>query len=72
MEGYKAGKALFNPDPNAQGSSQQIQFHEQDLQRFADLISKNNNFQLAVDYNNGNTTSKNNLKAYAQSLIAPI
>lgn len=68
MEGYKAGKALFNPDPNAQGSPQQIQLSEQDLKRFADLISKNNNFNFA-DYNNGNIASKNNLKAYAQSLI---
>lgn len=69
LEGYKAGKAFFNPGDNtAPGSKQQIQLSEQDLKRFSDLISKNNNFNFA-NYNAGNTTSKNNLKAYAQSLI---
>lgn len=68
VEGYKVGKALFNPDPNVDGSPQQIQLKEQDLKRFADLIAQNNNFSFA-DYNNGNTANKNNLKAYVQSLI---
>lgn len=69
IEGYRVGKAYFNPGPNtAPGSQQQIQLSEQDLKRFSDLISKNNNFNFA-NYNAGNTTSKNNLKSYAQSLI---
>ena len=46
MEGYKAGKALFNPDPNAKEVHNKYNY-EQDLQRLADLISKNNNFQFA-------------------------
>lgn len=68
IEGYRVGQALFNPDPNVIGSPQQIQLSEQDLKRFADLISHNNNFNFA-GYNAGNTTNKNNLKLYAQSLI---
>lgn len=68
FEGYKVGKALFNPDTSFDGSPQQVQLSEENLKRFADLIAQNNNFNFA-NYNNGNTTNKNNLKAYAQSLI---
>ncbi len=68
LEGYRTGKAYFNPAPNtAPGSPQQIQLSEQDLRRFSDLISKNNNFNF--DNYSTNATNKNNLKAYAQSLI---
>jgi len=68
MEGYRTGKAFFNPTPStAPGSAQQIQLSENDLKRFSDLISKNNNFNF--DHYSTNTTNKNNLKSYAQSLI---
>lgn len=67
LQTYATTKALLNGDPKAQGSKQNVQLSESELQKFASLISNNNNF--AFDNYSTDATHKNNLKSYAQSLI---
>ena len=66
-EAYKAMNAFINGDQSADGSKQKIQLSENDLKKFANYISKNNNFNF--DGYTHDQTKKNNLKAYAQTLI---
>ena len=67
LETYTAAKTLMVGNPGSPGSKQSIQLSEKDLQRYANLIANNNNFNFANF--STNQTNKNNLKAYAQSLI---
>lgn len=67
IETYNATKAILYGDPKVAGSKQNVQQSENELKKYSDLISKNNNFNFS-DYTT-NTTHKNNLRSYAQSLI---
>lgn len=67
VQTYESTRALMMGNPNAPGTRQNVELSEKDLKRFSELISNNNNFNFS-NYST-NTTHKNNLKAYAQSLI---
>lgn len=64
---YESVKAIMMGNPAAAGSKQSVQLSENELKKFANLISTNNNFSF--DNYSSNLAHKNNLKAYAQSLI---
>ena len=67
LQTYKTVNALMSDDPKAAGRKQNIQASETDLEKYASLISNNNNF--AFDNYSTDATHKSNLKSYAQSLI---
>lgn len=67
LQTYESTKALILGNSDAPGSKKSVQLSEKDLKKFSDLISNNNNFNFS-NYTT-NTTHKNNLKSYAQSLI---
>ena len=67
FQAYDATHAWMFPDASALGSKENIQQIQNDLNKFASYISKNNNF----NFQNYGTdrTSKNNLRSYVNSLI---
>ncbi len=66
IAGYQIGNAYLDPK-DRKATQQQLQSVEQDLKRYSNLLSKNNTLQ----YQNfqSNTTNRNALKNYANSLI---
>ena len=58
---------MMNAARGGPGSKQEMEISQKDLKRFSDLISHNNTFR----FNNytTNRTARNQLRAYAQSLI---
>ena len=60
LQTYKTVNALMSDDPKAAGSKQNIQASETDLEKYASLISNNNNF--AFDNYSTDATHKSNLK----------
>ena len=67
VSAYNVAKSWMFGDENQPGSPQSIQHNQEELKKYADYISNNNNFNFqnyGTDIN-----SKNNLKAYAQTLI---
>ena len=66
-EAYSTMHSWMFPDKGALGSKENIQSVQNDLNKFASYMSKNNNFNFQ-DYGT-NRTSKNNLRSYAESLI---
>lgn len=67
LQTYTTTKAILDGDPKAPGSKQNVQQSENELEKYANLISNNNGFQF--DNYSTDATHKNNLKSYAQSLI---
>ena len=64
---YSAMHSWMFPDKNAVGSKENIKSIQNDLNKFASYMSKNNNFNFQ-NYGT-NQTSKNNLRSYVNSLI---
>lgn len=64
---YSAMHSWMFPDKNAMGSKENIQSIQNDLNKFASYMARNNNF----NFQNYGTdqTSKNNLRSYVNSLI---
>ncbi len=64
---YSAMHSWMFPDKNAVGSKENIKSIQNDLNKFASYMSKNNNFNFQ-NYGT-NQTSKHNLRSYVNSLI---
>ena len=67
IQAYDTTRGMMNAARGGPGSKQEMEISQKDLKRFSDLISHNNTFR----FNNyiTNRTARNQLRAYAQSLI---
>lgn len=67
MQAYDTARGIMYGNRGGPGSKEEMKLSQKDLKKFSDLISKNNTF----NFNNytTNQTARNQLRAYAQSLI---